>query len=89
MVLRRPQLRAIYNHAEFAGSQGGVGSTQHLPGASPLSQKRLFKETKVCSGAKARDSKEKDVRCTLTQVKRAVALTVDVPSIGTKKVHGS
>lgn len=49
----------IYNHVEFAGSQGGVDSTQHLPGTSPLSQKRLFKGLKVHSRAKARDSKKK------------------------------
>lgn len=49
----------IYNHAEFSGSQGGVDGTQHLPGTSPLSQKRVFKGLKVHSGAKARDSKRK------------------------------
>lgn len=49
----------IYNHAEFAGSQGAVDSAQHPPSSSALSQKRLFKGLKVRSGAKARDTKKK------------------------------
>lgn len=54
----------IYSHAEFAGRQGGVDSTQHLPGTSPLAQKRLFKGLEVHSGTKARDSKKEGaVRC--------------------------
>lgn len=54
----------IYSHAEFAGRQGGVDSTQHLPGTSPLAQKRLFKGLEVHSGTKARDSKKEGaVQC--------------------------
>lgn len=73
----------IYNHAEFAGSQGAVDSAQHPPSSSALSQKRFFKGLKVHSGAKE-TLRKKEGSYSWVRVKCSFLLTVDVTPVGTK-----